>query len=160
MCFKHSFQQLSGPRAPTALSAPGPPPCTFSHESSCPFQPAVQRRLPATLRDALGDELAWTIMPRSYMLPDELQQLRVDAEKAQADDADADADATGSAGGASSSGRGRSRELWILKTPQHLGKGLKLVTLAQAPDEAAKPRSGPGVKPFVLAQRYVEVRWP
>lgn len=110
-----------------------------------------QRRLPVTLHTALGEELAWSVMPRSFMLPDELPQLRALADKARAAAAGAGAtNANANAGDegpgsrinshacASSSGASARQcganlsELWILKTPQHLGKGLKLVTLEQA----------------------------
>ena len=37
-------------------------------------------------------------------------------------------------------GGGKGQELWILKTAQHLGKGLKLMPLEAVALEAAKPR--------------------
>lgn len=77
-----------------------------------------QRRLPATLCEALGPELAWEIVPRSFMLPDELSGLA--AWSAAHPEA--------------------AKELWILKTAQHLGKGLTLVPLEAAAAEAGKPR--------------------
>ncbi len=59
-----------------------------------------------TLKTALG-AAAWSVTPHSFVLPDELPALRAHM--------------------ASRVAAGAGDELWILKTAQHLGKGLKLV---------------------------------
>ncbi len=116
-------------------------------------------------------------MPRSFSLPDELQQLAAFANAAKAGAAAAPVAAapavatlpTGpvadedpetaaqqqqacSAGGNPQAGPGSAstlspgvplpqpQELWMLKTAQHLGKGLKLVPLEAAAAEAGRPR--------------------
>ncbi len=72
-----------------------------------------------TLHAALGD-VAWAIMPRSFSLPDELPQLRTHiAGLCEAPRSSG----TGSADAAEGSGPGSN--MWMLKTAQHLGKGLK-----------------------------------
>lgn len=147
-----------------------------------PLSVSPQRRLPATLRAALGDALAWSIMPRSFCLPEELGQLQHTAAAAsgqlqagvdelrpageeagrEAAEAAGDAPAAGNSGddptmpmqqqavacsrqgfavarasssvsGASTSGGGcmGGDALWVLKTSQHLGRGLQLVSLKE-----------------------------
>lgn len=152
-------------------------PCTWLHPAMLghlghapPPALLLQRRLPATLRAALGDELAWSIMPRSFCLPEEMEQLRelsssqsasapAPAPQAQAgagDGAAAQGPERGAAAAAAAAGEGEGEgaadinerqarslqgastssgssaggdELWVLKTSQHLGRGLKLVAL-------------------------------
>ncbi|KXZ53247.1 TTL5 protein [Gonium pectorale] len=104
----------------------------------------AQRRLPATLKEALGEALAWDIVPHSFSLPEELQLLA------------AHAAAIRERLPGSSGPRGNPTELWILKTAQHLGKGLKLVPLDTVALEAGRTRRRPTQKPYVLAQRYVD----
>ncbi|KAG2433886.1 hypothetical protein HXX76_008239 [Chlamydomonas incerta] len=183
--------------------------------SACPGLMSItkKRRLPATLKEALGEALAWDIVPHSFSLPEELPQLgafvaeqtcnpatasgaaaasgtggggvssgsgsdgeeQVPAAGARAGGAAGSASSSstsgntastgagagssssgGGSGGADGNGRGKGQELWILKTAQHLGKGLKLMPLEAVALEAAKPRRRPGQKPYVLCQRYVE----
>ncbi|EFJ42490.1 tubulin tyrosine ligase TtlE [Volvox carteri f. nagariensis] len=159
------------------------------------------RRLPATLKEALGESLAWDIVPHSFSLPEELPKLAAHAVTAATAPAtattviaatsaaaaahgvaatgpaveertagavaatatDVATEATAAvapteaaAAGASSAVASRTGELWILKTAQHLGKGLKLVPLDAAALEASRPRRRPSQKPYVLAQRYVD----
>ncbi|KAF5837382.1 tubulin-tyrosine ligase/Tubulin polyglutamylase [Dunaliella salina] len=68
----------------------------------------------------------------------------------------------GVGGGVCGGGGGRSEDLWILKTAQHLGRGLKVVTASQLVEEAtSRSRPSPSdasatpAKPFVQAQRYI-----
>ncbi|GLI61494.1 hypothetical protein VaNZ11_003822 [Volvox africanus] len=138
--------------------------------SACPGLMSItkKRRLPATLKEALGDMLAWDIVPHSFSLPEELPQLtahaasvssyspeagRVSSGTANGTKGESEVAAAPAATGATSS---RTQELWILKTAQHLGKGLKLVPLEAAAVEAGRPRRRPTQKPYVLAQRYVD----
>lgn len=59
------------------------------------------------------------------------------------------------AAGAESSSE--QQPLWILKTAQHLGKGLKLLPADRALEEGAKRRlKSRGEKPYVQAQLYVK----
>jgi len=103
-----------------------------------------KRRLPATLYRAYGDS-AWDIMPRSYQIPFQVREWKtwLEAHKGAPEN-----------------------KLWILKTAQHLGKGLKLVRYQQAVKEVlvqhqkAEKAKAEGkskeVRPFVLAQQYVD----
>lgn len=89
-------------------------------------------KLVPTLKAAYGSA-AFSIIPESYTLPterDDWAQVLV-----QPDEGD--------------------EKLWILKTGQHLGKGLKLLPGKQAL-KASMARRKPDAKPFVVAQRYVD----
>ncbi|GIL99848.1 hypothetical protein Vretimale_4813 [Volvox reticuliferus] len=131
-----------------------------------------KRRLPATLKEALGETIAWDIVPHSFSLPEELPQLAAYAAAASTCSAEAGKVSSGAAHGtgdmesaaavamaaigAAPVAAARAQELWILKTAQHLGKGLKLVPLEAAAVEAGRPRRRPTQKPYVLVQRYVD----
>ena len=104
----------------------------------------------------LNLQLAFSIMPHTFSLPDELELFRehllqqkqqrrgVSSEGGAADPMQDDS----SVGGTSSSGAGSgtpsvaedpaSEDLWILKTAQHLGKGLKLMTADEVGKEAGR----------------------
>eukprot|EP00882_Tetradesmus_deserticola_P025697 GHRQ01028251.1.p1 GENE.GHRQ01028251.1~~GHRQ01028251.1.p1 ORF type:complete len:390 (+),score=126.37 GHRQ01028251.1:177-1346(+) len=92
-----------------------------------------KRRLSSTLSAAYGEH-AWQLVPQSYSLPAELQQWRAWLDEQAAAGADPGP--------------------WMLKTAQHLGKGLVLLPGEAAHTAAQQPRL-PSAKPFVLAQRYV-----
>eukprot|EP00878_Enallax_costatus_P040036 GHUV01046010.1.p1 GENE.GHUV01046010.1~~GHUV01046010.1.p1 ORF type:complete len:602 (+),score=176.12 GHUV01046010.1:192-1997(+) len=92
-----------------------------------------KRRLSTTLAAAYGDE-AWQLVPQSYSLPAELQEWKQWLQQQEA--------------------HGVDPGPWMLKTAQHLGKGLVLLPGQQAYQAAVTPRL-PSAKPFVLAQRYV-----
>lgn len=112
----------------------------------------MQRKLSLTLKESFGDE-AFRIMPRTFSLPDELDAWRqYMAAAGEAYDKQATANGSGS-GSCQSSGRDEAaaradggacstsdprQQLWILKTAQHLGKGLKLLPAEQAIQEAAR----------------------
>lgn len=92
-----------------------------------------KRRLSSTLSAAYGEH-AWQLVPQSYSLPAELQQWRAWLDEQAA--------------------AGSDPGPWMLKTAQHLGKGLVLLPGEAAYTAAQQPRL-PSAKPFVLAQRYV-----
>ncbi|KAG1663563.1 hypothetical protein FOA52_013183, partial [Chlamydomonas sp. UWO 241] len=106
-----------------------------------------KKRLVATLSKAYGED-AWGLVPRTYTLP-----VQVAAWRAW----------MGEHRGQASEGR-----LWMLKTAQHLGKGLALVPRHQAVKqviqqyeraEQAKRHSkarAREVRPFVVAQQYID----
>ncbi len=77
----------------------------------------MQRKLPVTLRTALG-AAAWAVTPHSFVLPDEMASLQAHMKSREA--------------------AGAGGELWILKTAQHLGKGLKLLPARELFGEASK----------------------
>jgi hypothetical protein len=81
----------------------------------------VQRRLSASLKAAYGDE-AWQYMPQSYTVPAEMGEWK----------AWLDEQATA----------GADPGPWMLKTAQHLGKGLVLLPGAAAYHAATQPRCG------------------
>eukprot|EP00877_Chromochloris_zofingiensis_P003213 jgi/Chrzof1/12893/Cz07g11100.t1 len=97
------------------------------------FSLTKKRRLSVTLSQAYGDD-AWSLMPLSFSLPNEVWSWRTWLSSSQEQ---------GSAVGP-----------WILKTAQHLGKGLKLLPGHAALEESLKARP-PGARPYVLAQRYI-----
>lgn len=80
---------------------------------------STQRRLSVTLSQAYGDD-AWSLMPLSFSLPNEVWSWRTWLSSSQEQ---------GSAVGP-----------WILKTAQHLGKGLKLLPGHAALEESLKAR--------------------
>lgn len=84
-----------------------------------PLSAFLQRRLSTTLHAAYGDE-AWQLVPQSYSLPSELQQWRQWLDEQQA--------------------QGSDPRPWMLKTAQHLGKGLVLLPAEQAYQAAVTPR--------------------
>ncbi|MEW5315281.1 MAG: hypothetical protein WDW38_006722 [Sanguina aurantia] len=84
-----------------------------------------------TKREAYSDQ-AWQLMPRSFMLPEELPAFKQWILTKP----------------------GAAEELWILKTAQHLGMGLTLLKGPAAVKEAGTKRKE-GAKPYVLAQTYV-----
>jgi hypothetical protein len=92
-----------------------------------------KRKLVPTLQAAYGEDAA-SIVPLSYVLPNELRKWSAALEAAAA--------------------AGAEPGLWMLKTPQHLGKGLALLPPAEAVAEAGRHRPPPA-KPYVCAQRYV-----
>lgn len=92
-----------------------------------------KRRLSASLKAAYGDE-AWQYMPQSYTIPAELAEWKAWLDEQAAAGADPGP--------------------FMLKTAQHLGKGLVLLPGAAAYHAATQPRL-PSAKPFVLAQHYV-----
>jgi hypothetical protein len=80
-----------------------------------------QRRLSSTLAAAYGEH-AWQLVPQSYSLPAELQQWRAWLDEQAATGADPGP--------------------WMLKTAQHLGKGLVLLPGEAAYTAAQQPRCG------------------
>ncbi|KAL6752058.1 tubulin-tyrosine ligase family-domain-containing protein [Haematococcus lacustris] len=133
-----------------------------------------KRKLGSTLEAALG-ATAWDLVPRTFTLPDQLPELKAHlaaqaalpnpaaspalttcqpgsqpASLAEVDGEGPDGaklegvEGPGGAGVVPGLVGGLSR-FWILKTAQHLGKGLVLL-----PEEQAAP-----AKPYVVAQRYV-----
>ncbi|GFH29208.1 uncharacterized protein HaLaN_27839, partial [Haematococcus lacustris] len=154
-----------------------------------------QRKLGSTLEAALG-ATAWDLVPRTFTLPDQLPELKahLTAQAALPTPAASPALTTcqpgsqptslagvdgegpggpklggvegpGGAGVVPGSVGGLSR-FWILKTAQHLGKGLVLLPEEQVYEEAKAGRqrssSSAGTaqaapaKPYVVAQRYVD----
>lgn len=119
----------------------------------------LQRKLSLTLKEAFGGD-AFHIMPRTFSLPDELDAWRqfmaaageayerqeaVNGGSCGSSDRDsgssggeAAARADGSPASTSASDSDPRQQLWILKTAQHLGKGLKLLPAEQAIQEAAR----------------------
>ena len=126
-----------------------------------------KRQLSLTLKSALGEDEAFAIMPRTYSLPEELGSLKQHLS-------------------AENEGRGlratspddpstwnlNDPPLWILKTAQHLGAGLKLLPSDQIAEEADSRRKAVAaatkvtvplraskakgaIKPYVQAQEYV-----
>eukprot|EP00983_Pelagomonas_calceolata_P069620 1150440-Pelagomonas_calceolata.AAC.3 len=109
-------------------------------------------------------------MPRSFALPEELPLLRQYMEQQQQQRASRTAGVSESNGddqaGASSTMKwetvenggggggwgegGKSEDLWILKTAQHLGKGLKVVTASQLVEEATSRQNKPVLIPSGL----------
>lgn len=79
----------------------------------------LQRHLSSTLRSAYG-EAAWQFVPQSYSLPSELPQWRAWLDEQAAAGADIGP--------------------WMLKTAQHLGKGLVLLPGEAAYTTAQQPR--------------------
>lgn len=79
----------------------------------------TQRRLSTTLSAAYGEE-AWQLVPQSYSLPAELPQWKAWLHQQAA--------------------QGVDPGPWMLKTSQHLGKGLALLPGQQAYQAALKPR--------------------
>ena len=79
----------------------------------------LQRRLSATLKAAYGAD-AWQYMPQSYTLPAELAEWKSWLDEQEAAAADPGP--------------------WMLKTAQHLGKGLVLLPGASAFHAARQPR--------------------
>lgn len=93
-----------------------------------------KRQLPVTLRSVYGQVFAESLTPTTFSLPTEVKSFRDHLQTC--DD---------------------SGELWILKTAQHLGKGLKIVPASRAIKEVmTRARStGPSLKPYVVAQKYI-----
>jgi hypothetical protein len=81
----------------------------------------LQRRLSSTLAAVYGNH-AWQLVPQSYSLPAELQQWRAWLDEQAAAGADPGP--------------------WMLKTAQHLGKGLALLPGEAAYTAAQQPRCG------------------
>jgi hypothetical protein len=79
----------------------------------------VQRRLSASLKAAYGEE-AWEYMPHSYTIPTEMAEWKAWLDEQAAAGADPGP--------------------WMLKTAQHLGKGLVLLPGAAAYTAATQPR--------------------
>eukprot|EP00798_Chlamydomonas_sp_ICE-L_P021519 gene21519-28505_t len=97
--------------------------------------------------EALGEKTAFRIVPRTFTLPDELPAWKLWLSQQQARQ-----------GEEGSSGEGASTKeypLWILKTAQHLGKGLRLLPPDDALIDAVKKRAPP-LKPYVAVQEYVD----
>ncbi|GAX74824.1 hypothetical protein CEUSTIGMA_g2271.t1 [Chlamydomonas eustigma] len=134
--------------------------------SACPGMMSLtrKRQLSMTLKGSLGEDLAFSIIPRTFSLPDELEAFKKYLEKQRSakqvkNGSAAEEEAAGRckelAVGNSAAASDRN-DLWILKTAQHLGKGLKLVTADEAVREAAKRRlKSKKAKPYVQAQQYV-----
>ncbi|KAG1679275.1 hypothetical protein FOA52_009305 [Chlamydomonas sp. UWO 241] len=135
--------------------------------SACPGLMSLtrKRKLSLTLKQALG-ERAFAIMPRTFSLPDELDAWRAHvAVNSAAAAAAACAGADGSLP--------PQQPLWMLKTAQHLGKGLRLLPgdralqrhlgkgLRLLPEDrvlqeaATRKLKSRGEKPYVQAQAYV-----
>lgn len=132
-------------------------PLSMQRDIDSPAAPACVARsdckpltsLPSPRRAAYGDD-AFSIVPRTYTLPGQVREWR-------------EWMAAWRAGGGTGPGR-----LWMLKTAQHLGKGLKLMPHHKAAKEMllqhqraeTARRQGPAhakqVRPFVVAQQYVE----
>ncbi|GAX75739.1 hypothetical protein CEUSTIGMA_g3182.t1 [Chlamydomonas eustigma] len=103
-----------------------------------------KRRLSETLVQAYGEK-AFDIIPRTYSVPRQVKEWRE---------------------WMLTHCKGGEAQLWMLKTAQHLGKGLKLVPYQSAikevllqfqkADVARKSGRAKQVRPFVVAQRYVE----
>eukprot|EP00879_Flechtneria_rotunda_P013850 GHRR01014466.1.p1 GENE.GHRR01014466.1~~GHRR01014466.1.p1 ORF type:complete len:217 (+),score=73.29 GHRR01014466.1:940-1590(+) len=93
----------------------------------------LQRQLSSTLHAAYGDA-AWELVPQSYSLPAELPLFKQWLDNQTA--------------------AGLDSGPWMLKTAQHLGKGLVLLPGEAAYTAALQPRL-PNAKPFVLAQKYI-----
>jgi hypothetical protein len=77
-----------------------------------------QRRLSSTLSAAYGDASAWRLVPQSYSLPAELPKWRAWLDEQAA--------------------AGVDPGPWMLKTAQHLGKGLVLLPGEVAYSQALK----------------------
>lgn len=92
---------------------------THTDGCCCLLYRALQRRLGTTLSAAYGDD-AWQLVPQSYSLPGELQQWSQWLQQQEA--------------------QGTDPGPWMLKTAQHLGKGLVLLPGQQAYQAAMKPR--------------------
>lgn len=134
-----------------------------------------KRELSLTLKAALGEEEAFQIMPRTYSLPDEMGQLRQflaqDTFPSSSPLNSATVPTSSASASASSPSSSDLPPLWILKTAQHLGAGLKLLPADQILEEAEsrrkaaaaavkvtvplRPHSKPKVKPYVQAQQYI-----
>jgi hypothetical protein len=88
----------------------------------------AQRRLSVTLKEALGEREAFSLMPRTFALPDETAEWRAWVQQQEA------------ARLSQPQGQRGPERLWVLKTAQHLGKGLKLLPGTEAVQEAGKAR--------------------
>ena len=88
-------------------------------------------------------QLAFSIMPQTFSLPDELGLFREYLSKQQHQGGTSEVLGEPSENArpcvtSSSSLAAPSEELWIIKTAQHLGKGLKLMTVVEAGKEAGR----------------------
>ena len=101
-----------------------------------------KRKLSLTLKQALGEQLAFGVMPTTFSLPDEIDAFRrhLASEREQQQQGPQGEEAGGALQGGEARGSSAGEELWILKTAQHLGKGLKLVTADEAVKEAGRRR--------------------
>lgn len=102
------------------------------------FSITKKGRLPITLREAYGDD-SWHLMPQTFTIPAQLHEWQEALHRAPT----------------------QPEKLWILKTAQHLGKGLKIVPAHCALKEVAIRTQARMVKstrekPFVLAQKYID----
>ena len=110
-----------------------------------------KKRLSQTLTEAYGED-AWELMPRTFSLPSEANYM-MDWMKERAKKATPEVKV--------------GDEMWMLKTAQHLGMGLKLVPLKSAfreminqfqrSEEAKKAGQlqARRVRPYVSAQQYI-----
>lgn len=115
-----SPRKLASPRP---CSGDGRANMTLSQPSPCLLCVClvVQRRLSASLKAAYGEE-AWQYMPQSYTVTAEMAEWKAWLDQQAAAGADPGP--------------------WMLKTAQHLGKGLCLLPGAAAYHAATQPRYG------------------
>ena len=98
-------------------------------------------------------QLAFNIMPHTFSLPDELELFREHLLQQQpqlggsseggvgpVQDSSVIGSSSSSGAGAPSAEDSAAEDLWILKTAQHLGKGLKLMTAKEVGKEAGRRR--------------------